>query len=163
MLVFTSLGEPRGRYDGAGYWVVTPFASEAGGTVFVNRGFVPQEQAPAFSVAGQPRARSPSRRRAQIRRRSSFTPPPDPAKRIDYLRNTDRLVAMTDPASPRSRPIYIDLPAGPPGTLPQGGETVVSFPNNHFGYALTWFGFAIITPVMLLIWLLRQRRPRQLP
>jgi surfeit locus 1 family protein len=26
--------------------------------------------------------------------------------------------------------------------LPQGGETVVSFPNSHLGYAITWFGLA---------------------
>ncbi|HTN61521.1 MAG TPA: SURF1 family cytochrome oxidase biogenesis protein [Devosia sp.] len=45
-----------------------------------------------------------------------------------------------------------------PGVLPQGGETIVAFPNNHFGYALTWFGFAIITPIMLGFWLWRQRR-----
>ena len=40
----------------------------------------------------------------------------------------------------------LDAPAAAPGALPQGGETVVDFPNNHFGYALTWFGFAILTP-----------------
>jgi surfeit locus 1 family protein len=26
--------------------------------------------------------------------------------------------------------------------LPQGGETVVDFPNNHLQYAITWFGLA---------------------
>ena len=31
---------------------------------------------------------------------------------------------------------------GLPNGLPQGGETVVSFPNNHLGYAITWFGLA---------------------
>ena len=30
-----------------------------------------------------------------------------------------------------------------PGGLPQGGETLVDFPNNHLGYALTWFGLAV--------------------
>ena len=58
----------------------------------------------------------------------------------------------------RSRRFYIDLPANPAGGLPQGGETVVEFPNNHLGYALTWFGFALITPIMLGFWLWRQRR-----
>ena len=42
--------------------------------------------------------------------------------------------------------LTIDAPAGSAGALPQGGETTVEFPNNHFGYALTWFGFAITTP-----------------
>ena len=27
--------------------------------------------------------------------------------------------------------------------LPEGGETVISFPNNHLSYAITWFGMAL--------------------
>ena len=33
-------------------------------------------------------------------------------------------------------------------------------PNNHLSYAITWFGFALLTPILLLIWLLRQRLSR---
>jgi surfeit locus 1 family protein len=65
---------------------------------------------------------------------------------------------MVDPALTPFAPFYVDLPAGAPGQLPQGGETVVSFPNNHFGYALTWYGFAIVALVMLVFWLWRQAR-----
>jgi surfeit locus 1 family protein len=41
-------------------------------------------------------------------------------------------------------PYIIDADFDPDlsGGLPQGGETVVDFPNNHLGYALTWFGLA---------------------
>ena len=38
----------RASYSGPGYWVMTPFALDGGGTVFVDRGFVPQASAPAF-------------------------------------------------------------------------------------------------------------------
>ena len=41
-LVFTSLPDPKGPFGGPGFWVVTPFELSGGGTVFVNRGFVPQ-------------------------------------------------------------------------------------------------------------------------
>ena len=44
--------------------------------------------------------------------------------------------------------------------LPQGGETVIEFPNNHLGYAITWFGFAILTPILLAFWISRQRKGR---
>ncbi|MGN6103346.1 MAG: SURF1 family cytochrome oxidase biogenesis protein, partial [Devosia sp.] len=30
------------------------------------------------------------------------------------------------------------------------------FPNNHLGYAATWFGFALTTFIMLAEWLRRQ-------
>ena len=53
-----------------------------------------------------------------------------------------RLTALADPALAPFAPIYLDLPAGEPGALPQGGETRLSFPNNHLGYAITWYGLA---------------------
>ena len=41
-------------------------------------------------------------------------------------------------------PYLIDANFDPtlPGGLPQGGETIADFPNNHLGYAITWFGLA---------------------
>jgi surfeit locus 1 family protein len=46
----------------------------------------------------------------------------------------------------RVAPYIIDARFDPslPGGLPQGGETIVDFPNNHLGYALTWFGLAAV-------------------
>ena len=37
-----------------------------------------------------------------------------------------------------------------PGGWPLGGQTVVSFRNQHLGYAVTWFGLAF---ALLCIWL----------
>ena len=65
--------------------------------------------------------------------------------------------AFADPALGPYLPITVDLPAGPPGALPQGGGTVVEFPNNHLGYAITWFGFALLVPPLLWFWARRQR------
>ncbi|UXN73709.1 SURF1 family protein [Devosia sp. A8/3-2] len=56
--VFTSLANARGPASGPGYWVVTPFVLDAGGTVFVNRGFVPE------AFRGSRRHRSGRRNRA---------------------------------------------------------------------------------------------------
>jgi len=42
-------------------------------------------------------------------------------------------------------PFFIDADATPnPGGLPVGGLTVISFPNNHLVYALTWFTLALM-------------------
>jgi surfeit locus 1 family protein len=160
--VFTSLVDQRGQYGGPGYWVLTPLQLNAGGTVFVNRGFVPQDAADAFihggaidvglvSLTGVARASEEA---------GSFTPEPDAAKRIEWVRNTARLAALSGEVPLPVAPIYIDLPAVGPGALPQGGETVVSFPNNHLGYAITWFGFAVLVPFMLFFWARLQKRPR---
>jgi surfeit locus 1 family protein len=129
--------------------------------VFVNRGFVPQEMAADRAGlepenAGEPTEVAGVARRAELA--GSFTPASDGPNRIDWVRDPERLAALAEVEAPVA-PLYVDLPAGPPGELPQGGGTVVSFSNNHLGYALTWFGFAILTPILLAFWVRRQRRP----
>lgn len=159
VLVFTSLGEPRGTYGGPGDWVLTPFALEDGGVVFVNRGFVPQEKAPAFLAGGDlPSGKVTLQGVARLGEAvGGFTPTPDTGRRVDWVRNPERLKRLAAIDAPVA-PVYVDLAAGPPGVLPQGGETVMAFPNNHLGYAITWYGFALLVPPLLWLWIRRQRR-----
>lgn len=160
--VFTSLSEARGRYSGPGYWVVTPFELDDGGTVFVNRGFVPQElqeQAALGDLHGDdPGSVTVVGIFREGERAGFMLPEPNMSDRIEWVRDPKRLAAMVDPALSPIAPFYVDLLAGDDGALPQGGETVVSFTNNHFGYALTWYGFAIIAVAMVGVWLYRQQR-----
>ena len=158
--VFTSLSDARGQFSGPGYWVITPLAVTGGGYVLVNRGFVPQNLSDNYaSGADAPLGRVTVTGLARSSEEaSSFTPGPDARNRIEWVRNIPRLAALLEPALTPLAPITIDVAAGDPGALPQGGETTLSFPNNHFGYALTWFGFAILTPILLAVWLFRQRR-----
>ncbi len=162
VMVFTSLGDAKGQRSGPGYWVLTAFALDSGGTVFVNRGFIPQDDRLDFvngqGVDAQPQVLTGIARLPESA--GSFTPAANLEDRIDYVRDPQRLALLTAPDLAPFAPVTIDLPAGPPGTLPQGGETVVEFPNNHLGYAITWFGFALIAPILLVFWLRRTRRPR---
>lgn len=163
VLVFTSQPADQGRAGGPGYWVMTPLSVGGIGTIFVNRGFVPQQARAAFAGGGEvPSGEVTVSGIARVSEEAgSFTPAPDTGARIEWVRNIPRLVAMVMPAGEPGivAPIYIDLPAGEPGALPQGGGTVVEFPNNHLGYAITWFGFALLTPILLFFWLWRHRRP----
>ena len=158
--VFTALGESaKGRYSGPGHWYVTPLRLVAGGTLLVNRGFVPVEGAGAVAEppAGETTITGIGRASEPV---SMFTPAPQPADRIEWVRHVERLAAMLPAEFAPVFPLTLDLPAGPPGALPQGGETVVEFPNNHVGYALTWFGFALLTPMLLGYWMWRERHPQ---
>ena len=160
ILVFTSLSDAKGKFSGPGYWVMTPFVPDGGGTVFVNRGFIPQSSASSFTNGGNGPEGEQSITGVALKPEAvgAFTPAADKANRIEWVRDPARLAAMADISGPLFG-LTIDAPAGEPGALPQGGETVVEFPNNHFGYALTWFGFALITPVLLGFWVWRQMRP----
>jgi surfeit locus 1 family protein len=144
-LVFTSLPDPHGHFGGPGFWVVTPLMLAGGGTVLVNRGFVPQ----AFS---KPADRHESLQNGPLvvtglmrpdEERNYFTPTDEPEKNIFYARNIAAIAAAKHLSAPVA-PFTIDLLASetPPGGLPQAGETRIVFPNSHFQYAVTWYGLA---------------------
>ncbi len=160
--VFTSLSDARGQFGGPGYWVVTPFVLADGGTVMVNRGFVPenyQENVLMGEFDGEDETTVTVSGLLRPGEHANFmTPQPNMSSRIEWLRDTDRLAAMIDPALAPVAPFYVDLPAGESETLPQGGETVFSFANNHLSYAFTWYGFSVVAIVMLAFWLWRQSR-----
>ena len=166
VLVFTSLMEPKaGPASGPGYWVLVPFERADRSVVFVNRGFVPEAEAGRFR-AGEGITEEPvtvTGIALKPEAVGSFTPAPDTAEGIDWVTNPARLAALAglDPAT--VAPFTIDLPQNPAGGLPQGGETVLDFPNNHLGYLLTWFGFAALVPPLLWFWLRRQRRGPETP
>jgi surfeit locus 1 family protein len=164
VFVFTSLSDPRGEFSGPGYWVMTPLALERGGAIWVNRGFIPDSSRDGFDPDGNLMAGAVRLSGIAVpsARASTFTPAPNLRDRVEWVRDTMRLSALAPDLPEPVAPVYLDLPASAPGELPQGGETVVEFHNNHLGYALTWFGFAILTPILLVFWLSRQR-PRRIP
>lgn len=148
---------------GAGFWVLTPLRTDDGFTILVNRGFV-----------------SPDERKADV-----FTAPTSPVTVTGLLRISEPkggFLRTNDPAAGRwfSRdvaeiaesqklkdvaPYFIDADKSldAPGQ-PHGGLTVVSFPNNHTVYALTWFGLALMLAAGALYvgrheWKIRKKSP----
>ena len=159
--VYRPLIEARGPYHGLGDLVLTPFHLASGGTVVVDRGFVPNERLdPSSRTSGQVTGvvtvtglmRSPQDR-------NGFTPADDTARNQWFTVDpaaVGRLFHIDDVA-----PFVIDADAGQaPGGLPQGGETVLEFPNNHLSYALTWFGLAAALVGVFAVWAQRQVRSR---
>jgi surfeit locus 1 family protein len=143
--VIYSLTSPKGPIGGVGYEVMTPFIADGGWTVYVNRGFVPTARRdPATRAAG--RIEGATTVTGVLRRpadRAWFMPGDNAAKNEWFSRDPALYAAAAD--LPRPAPYIIDAAADPslPGGLPQGGETIVDFPNSHLGYAITWFGLAL--------------------
>ncbi len=144
VLVFE--GSPGGAAAnaGPGYLVLTPLRLAAGGIVIVNRGFVPLDRAdPATRRAAD--VEGPVRVTGLMRppqSRNLFTPADDPAKGRYFTRDPALVAAHFGLA--RTAPFTIDADEkNPPGGWLRGGTTLVDIPNNHLGYALTWFGLAL--------------------
>ena len=143
----TALTEPKGPLGGVGYLVMTPFQTDDGWIVYVNRGFVPRERKdPATRQGGPDRGRD--RRWPACCVAATAAPGSCPATTSPAMSGS-RATRSSTPPRPACRPTrvapyIIDARFDPtlPGGLPQGGETIVDFPNNHLGYALTWFGLA---------------------
>lgn len=149
---------------GSGYWVMTPLQLASGGTVLVNRGFV----LPAWrkSQADTPQPPAEARVTGLLRMGepgSGFLRNNDPASNLWYSRDLPAIAAargLTDVA-----PYFIDAdaassPGRDPAKEPVGGLTVLSFPNNHLVYAITWYALALMIIVGVVIFTREEKRAR---
>ncbi|MGC1779883.1 MAG: SURF1 family protein [Xanthobacteraceae bacterium] len=144
-LVYASATAFRPDVDGPGYWVFTPARLADGGVVMVNRGFVPEgRQDPKSRPSGQVSGtvdivgamRWPDTRHW-------FTPNDEPSHNLWFARDPAAMAAAKGigPVAP----FYVEQESpAPPGGLPQPGKLVVSLPDNHLQYAITWFGLAAV-------------------
>jgi len=134
---------------GSGYWLVTPLQQADGSVVLINRGFVPADWCGLKSSCD---AGPSGDTRVTGLLRISEAPRPfrhnDPARNSWYTRD---VAAIAEARGVKDvAPYFVDEDAAP-GTLdvgkpawPQGGLTVVSFPNNHLSYLITWYVLALM-------------------
>jgi surfeit locus 1 family protein len=160
-LVFTTGSSMRSGDSGPGYWVFTPVRF-SGGTVMVNRGFVPDgRKDPATRPQGE--VAGPVEIVGIMRwpeKPGMFTPTAQPAKNLWFSRDSTA-IAATKGVGPVA-PFYIEQESPPaPGGLPQVGVLKPSFPNNHLGYAFTWYGLAAVLVGVFGVWLAGRWRERR--
>jgi surfeit locus 1 family protein len=133
------------------YHVLTPFTLDDGRTLMVDRGEVPKDllnppSRVAGNIAGETQVTGVWRVPDPP---GLFTPAPDPAHRIWYARDLAGIAAADHLRL--AAPVVVEADSTPnPGGFPRGGQTVVSFRNQHLSYAVTWFGLAVC---LLGVWL----------
>jgi len=128
---------------GSGYWLLTPLEIADGSVIFINRGFVPMDRKEQGARTGsQITGETTISGLLRMGEKNSFYP-----RRNDP--SADRWYTRELPAIAKTRglanvaPYFIDADKTPnAGGIPVGGLTVISFPNNHFSYAITWFVLA---------------------
>lgn len=129
-----------------GYALLTPFKLQNGGHILVNRGWIPYQDLdkkyapPAGAVTIKGLMRTPTKP-------NWLTPANQPERGVWYSYD---LPAMAKAAGiPVLLPMVIDVDATPnEGGYPMGGQTRLTLSNNHMGYAVTWFGLAIVLLVV---------------
>ena len=162
-VVFT-LTAPKGPASGIGFMVMTPFETTDGWTAYVNRGFVPADRAdPGTRSGGRIDGITTVTGLLRAPHRTAWFMPSDDVERNQWFSRDPSLFAEAagfppDMVAPYIVDAYFDPDLA--GGLPQGGETVVSFPNSHLQYAITWFGLAAAL-VAVFIAFLRQDRRRE--
>ena len=149
---------------GPGYWVVTPFETTSGFTVLVNRGFVPTAlRDPATRASGEdPGASTVNGLLRLSEPGGAFLRHNDPGDDRWYSRDVAAIAAKRGLGDVASYFIDADGPARP-GKYPIGGLTVISFPNSHLIYALTWYGLAAMLAGAVVVIGRQEWRRRSLP
>ena len=149
-----------------GWQVLAPLELADGRTVIVNRGFVPDGQK---LVSKRPRSRPPAApvvvtglaRDPILAKPNRFVPENDAGANVFYWKDYQALRAALGLSAASTVGITLDAGPTPSGVLPRGGQTIVELPNNHFGYAVTWYGIALgLVGVVFALVLQRLRRVR---
>jgi cytochrome oxidase assembly protein ShyY1 len=168
---------PNRTYEGSpGYWVLTPLEQADGTGVVVNRGWIPfsyTEEGPwsDFDPPTGPVTVVGMVRPPQVRDAGALVAGPR-----DAAEGTLRSLARVDVARLQQQvdeplhPLYVNLeqqdPAQDGVTGPTGRPLPVPVPRPtldegpHFGYAMQWFTFALLTVVVYPLLLRRHARRR---
>ena len=155
--VFAAARAFRPDVAGPGYWVFTPARRADGSIIVVNRGFVPDgRRDPKSRAEGQ--ISQPVEIIGALRwpdERYWFTPADDPAHNLWFTRDPAAIAAAKGlgPRPDAVAPFYVEQEASiPPGGLPQPGKLVVTLPDNHLQYAVTWYGLAAVLAAVFGVW-----------
>jgi surfeit locus 1 family protein len=127
-----------------GFYIFTPLSLRTGATVLVNRGFVlgdmrdPARRAdpqPSGEITVTGLVRAPEAR-------GWFMPENQPGRDEWFIRDPAQMAGARGLG--RVAPFWVDADPVPNATgWPRSGQTNLVIPNNHLGYALTWFGIAL--------------------
>ena len=139
----------------AGFHVITPFVTPEGLTVFVNRGWVPEDRRrpedrpetlipPPVTIDG-------IIREAGVKGR--FVPENEPHNDVWFTVRPDPMAKHLGLEGPIANYYIDEFEEGPrPTALPFGAEREITVRNEHLQYAITWFLLAITLAAVYVVW-----------
>jgi surfeit locus 1 family protein len=131
--------------------------------ILIDRGWIPDRSPPSADLPPAPGG--PATIEGYIRlpdRPGPFTPKDDPTRHRVYTLNPQSMAAALNLASPAPYTVIAMGPA-PDSAYPAPATALPRPPNDHFGYALTWFGLAATLAGVFTAWLsgVLRRSPNQ--
>lgn len=145
------------RGVGPGYRVISAFQIDGGPRILVDRGFAPQADAepePPTPPAGDVRVAGALHWPNET---SSFTPDPNLESGVWFSREVEALANWLD-----AEPVMLVLSEAPAGAAvepwPRPAPVTVDLPNDHLGYAVTWFALAAVWAAMTVLVGVRRAR-----
>jgi surfeit locus 1 family protein len=157
-LVYASASAFRPDVSGFGLWVFTPAQLADGSVVVINRGFVPSDTNWKPNVAPSAPPSGDSAITGAMRwpeGRGWFTPQ-DKAN-VFFVRDPAAIAAAKGWGA--VAPFYVEQESPlPPGGWPQPDKLAPSLPNNHWQYAVTWYGLALVLLGVFVAYALKSRR-----
>ena len=149
---FVFAAPPEGASREPGYLLLTSFALTGGGVVLVDRGFLPGSK--ANDAASRPAPPGELTLIGLLRapeRRNPFTPTDEPERGVFYARDPAAIavaLGLTDAA-----PFALVIDAAPAAAdWPRPVAGVPTIVNNHFSYAVTWFGLSLALLVIFALY-----------
>ena len=151
---------------GSGFHVFTPLETAPNSVVWINRGYIPAAlkdpvRRPKGQIAGSVTVVGLVRQPGE---RNAFTPANDVVHNVWYWRDLPALNRSAFAEATNIAPLMVDAEALPanPGGWPEGGTALVTLPNRHLEYALTWYALAAtLFGVFFAFARSRLSRPRQ--
>ena len=141
--------------QGPGFNIITPFETEDGRRILVDRGYVPQSlRNPAERT--DTRIDGPTEVTGVLRwpdDTSSWTLDHDPAKREFYSREVEKLAAFMG-----TDEVMILASETDGSGWPRGSAAQVNIRNQHLPYAIQWFAIAAVWALMSFFWMRKARR-----
>ncbi|WDI33100.1 hypothetical protein PUV54_07810 [Hyphococcus flavus] len=125
-----------------GAFFFTPLQTAPDQTIFINRGFAPQEATNLADIKDGPDDITGLFRTSETLSppASWFRPTKKSADGLWFVRDPQLMASQSGMQTP---PYYIDQFEIPGREWPKGGTTRLDFNNRHLEYALTWFGLAL--------------------
>jgi surfeit locus 1 family protein len=135
-------------HEGESGWnIYAPLQLSDQRVVMLNRGFVPYDlrdpaKRPGANPAGVVNVTGLARN-ALAAKPSSITPENDPAKNVWYWKDLASMAENARVPQDKLLPFFVDdWTEQKSGALPVTRTTIISLPNNHLQYAITWYGLA---------------------